>query len=257
MPENGAHGGCPRRSRRRASSSSAAARVGLDPRPVDREPELARASAPRADRATVPSPAGRSGWASRLHSSPSRRVSPIPIASPSPGGWGAGWAARPSARWPSAPGAAWTRPPPPRFWTITEERVRRPQGAPRKIRAAGRRYLDGRDLLVLGDAEGRPPAAARGHDVRVVHPGIPRPGANPRSRCSSAVDVREALVVDEDAQAVVLEDRRRRRAGCRRRGDNWNPGAAAAAHADPQAGEGQVGVLGLPGTPGPCWRPSR
>ena len=205
MPENAAHGGLPRR-----QPSSGIVQfggcdgIGLDARPVDRQPVVARAAAPRAGRATVPSRrAGRAG--PRGSTAASRCVSPSPIASPSPGGWGAGRGGWPAARSRSAPGAAWTpAAAPPRFWTITETSAA-PTRSAAKIRAAGRRYLDGRDLLVLGDAEGRA-AAARGHDVRVVHL-EPRALERVDVVDARAVDVREALVVDEDAQAVVLEDR--------------------------------------------------
>ena len=66
----------------------------------------------------------------------------------------------------------------------------------------------------------------------------------------------QALVVDEDAQAVVLEDRVA--VALAVEGEViLEPGAAAAAHADPQAGEGQVGVLGLQELADLRRRPSR
>src|SRR4051812_36732620 len=103
-----------------------------------------------------------------------------------------------------------------------------------------RRRLDRRDLLVLGHAEGRA-AAARGHDVRVVHL---EAGALERVDVvdARAVDVRQALVVDEDTEAVVLED------GVAvalvvEREVVLEARAAAAADADAQSGDRQVGVL--------------
>src|SRR3954471_10872347 len=182
-------------------------------------------------------PPGSSGCAARLHSSDAF-VSPIPTARPSPGGWGgAGFGAVAAGGVRAGGGGAGV--PPPRFWRRIETSAA-PTRSAAKVRAARSRRLDRRDLLVLGNAEGRA-AAARGHDVRVVHL-----EARALQRVdvvdARAVDVREALVVDEDPQAVVLEDRVAFALVVE--GEVvLEAGAAAAAHADPEAGEGQVGVL--------------
>src|SRR3954452_11340626 len=181
-------------------------------------------------------PPGSSGCASRLQRR-ARAASPRPPASPSPGGCGAsfGAVAEGGRDDGGAEGA------PPRFWMRIDTSAA-PTRSAAKTRAAGRRCLDRRDLLVLGNAEGRA-AAARGHDVRVVHL---EAGALERVHVvdARAVDVREALVVHEDPQAVVLEDRVA--VALVVEGEVvLEAGAAAAAHADAQAGERQVGVLGL------------
>src|SRR5436190_22181474 len=140
-------------------------------------------------------PPGGSGCAARLHSS-AAFASSIPTARPSPGGWGASFGAVALGGFGAGgPGAG--APPPPRFWRTIETSAA-PTRSAAKIRAATRRRLDRRDLLVLGNAEGRA-AAARGHDVGVVHL-----EARALERVdvvdAGAVDVGKALVVDEDAQ---------------------------------------------------------
>src|SRR4051794_28572204 len=146
-------------------------------------------------------PPGSSGWTARLHRS-AAFVSPMPTARPSPGGWGAGFGA--VAVGGLGAGGRGAGAPPLRFCG-TIERSAAPTRSAAKVRAGRSRGLDRRDLPVLGNAEGRA-AAARGHDVRVVHL-----EARALQRVdvvdARAVDVREALVVDEDPQAVVLEDR--------------------------------------------------
>src|SRR3954466_13473645 len=181
-------------------------------------------------------PPGSSGCASRLQRS-GARVSPMPTASPSPGGCGAsfGAVAEGGRDDGGAEGA------PPRFWMRIDTSAA-PTRSAAKIRAAGRGFLDRRVLLVLGNAEGRA-AAARGHDVRVVHL-----EARALQRVdvvdARAVGVRGALVVDEDPQAVVLEDRVA--VALVVEGEViLEAGAAAAAHADTQAGDRQVGLLRL------------
>src|SRR3954453_23741715 len=183
-------------------------------------------------------PPGSSGWAARLHRSEAF-VSPIPTARPSPGGWGAGFGAVAAGGVRAGgPGAG---PPPPRFCTRIETSAA-PTRSAAKVRAARSRRLDRRDLLVLGNAEGRA-AAARGHDVRVVHLEA-RALERVHVVDARAVDVREALIVDEDAQAVVLEDRVALALVVE--GEVvLEPRAAAAAHADAQAGKGKVAVLGV------------
>src|SRR3954463_9255217 len=183
-------------------------------------------------------PPGSSAWAARLHRSDAF-VSPIPTARPSPAGWGAGFGA--VAAGGVRAGGPGGGAPPPRFCTRIETSAA-PTRRAAKVRAARSRRLDRRDLLVLGNAEGRA-AAARGHDVRVVHL-----EARALQRVdvvdARAVDVREALVVDEDPQAVVLEDRVA--VALVVEGEViLEAGAAAAAHADAQAGDRQVGLLRL------------
>src|SRR5215217_31706 len=104
----------------------------------------------------------------------------------------------------------------------------------------GLRRLDGGDLLLLRDAEGGAAAAGR-DDVGVVDL---EAGALKALDVvdDGALDVREARAVDQDPQAVVLEDLvavalrvERERV--------LEAGAAAAAHADAQAGRLDVGAL--------------
>ena len=74
----------------------------------------------------------------------------------------------------------------------------------RRRGGARRRAADGGDLLLLGDAEGGS-AAAGGHDVRVLDL---EAGALEAFLVVDvrAVDVLEAVAVDEQLQAVTLED---------------------------------------------------
>src|SRR3954463_6272493 len=144
-------------------------------------------------------PSGRSGCASLLQSSVAR-VSPMPTARPSPAGCGGtrtGGVVAGGSDSPPRPARSPLR-------SRIDTRAGPPRGAA-MIRATGSRRSDRRDLLVLGDPEGRA-TAARGHDVRVVHL---EAGTLKRVHVvdARAVHVREALVVDEDAQAMVLEDR--------------------------------------------------
>ena len=203
MPANGAQGGSAADAAvggHRPVRAAAPGRAGAGP--VDREAEAARLAARRGGRATARGrrPVGRAaGYSSEAF------VSPIPIARPSPGGAASVGLARRPGRC-VAVGAGVDAVPPPgggsgRRW----RRVRRATRSAAKSRRGREPHLDGRDLLVLGHAE-RGAAAAGGDDVRVVHL---EPGALQRVDVVDvrAVDVREALVVDEDAQALVLEDR--------------------------------------------------
>src|ERR687887_2481654 len=121
-----------------------------------------------------------------------------------------------------------------------------PPQAPKATTAASRaaaiakRTSDGRDLFVLGDPERRA-AAARRDDVRVVDL---EAGALQRVDVVDrrAVDVGQALVVDEQTQAAVLEDRIA--VALLVEGELiLEARAAAAAHADAQAGTGEVQAL--------------
>src|SRR3954447_4835594 len=83
-------------------------------------------------------------------------------------------------------------------------RCRRSRRRELLLRAALRRASDGADLLLLRDAEGRA-AAARGDDVGVVDleaGTLERVDVVDRR----AVDVGQAGAVDEELQAVALED---------------------------------------------------
>src|SRR5690242_128758 len=184
-------------------------------------------------------PPGISGCAWLLHSSDAFG-SPMPTARPSPGGCGGMRGAAGRAGDPGVGAGAGGEESGP--VTIASQTSAAPTRSAAKIRAARSRRLDRRDLLVLGNAEGRA-AAARGHDVGVVHL-----EARALQRIdvvdARAVDVGKTLVVDEDAQAVVLEDRVALALVVERE-VVLEAGAATAAYADAQARDRQVGVLRL------------
>ena len=248
MPANGAHGGMPRRQpscghgpvrRLRGSGCSG-----------DQSTEQ-RGSSAGAARASAVAPRARSRRRDRAAPPGSRAacalVSLRPIARPAGGARraraaaGGGGAVGVGAPGPAAPVAAAGD-----ASSAAHERAAATTGA-----ASG---SDRRDLLFVGDAE-RGAAAAGGDDVRVVT-------WNP-------APWRRVDVVDRASR------RRTGGSGCRRGSAGRGPRrrvavallvegelvlearAAAAAHADAQAGEGRVGVLRSPGTRGPSRRPCR
>src|SRR3954471_12297721 len=119
-------------------------------------------------------------------------------------------------------------------------RCRRSRRRELLLRGALGRASDGADLLLVRDAEGRA-TAARGDDVGVVDL---EAGALQRVDVVDrrAVDVRQARAVDEELQAMALEDHVA--FALLVEGELiLEPRAASTAHADPQAGRRRLFAL--------------